>query len=337
MNARTENILRDRLLHANSPEDVRGFLSQVWQSQPTLPLQSLRERIVFFLQRGVETLLALPVSNLLSTLTVAFSLALIAGFILLIVNVEKTLSNLGNSLSITAYLSDSATEAQVDALTHNLKGSEAVKGVDYTSKITALREFKSALAGQTSLLSRFEGDNPLPSSLDIQLERNSPELNSFIVEKLEDSEIVEEIVSGSDVVEKVGGLLTAVKVIGYGGGVFLFGVVLFVILNTVKLVIYSQRQEIEVMQLVGATQTTVRVPFLVAGAIQGLFGSIFGIVVLRVLFGVIYSSLEKSAVFGAAIPLPEFFGIGATLLILLAGVTLGVVASALAVGRHLEV
>jgi cell division transport system permease protein len=331
------NILRDRLLHANAPEDVRGFLTQVWQSQPTLPLQTPRERVMFFLQRGVETLLALPVSNLLSTLTVAFSLALIGGFVLLISNVERTLSNLGNSLSITAYLSDSGSEAQIKALIAALKGSDAVKSVEFTSKAAALREFKSALGGKSALLSRFEGDNPLPASLDIQLERNSPELNSFIVEKLEDSEIVEEIVSGSDVVEKVGGLLTAVKVIGYGGGAFLFGVVLFLILNTVKLVIYSQRQEIEVMQLVGATQTTVRVPFLVAGAIQGFFGAVVGVMVLRVLYGVIYSSLEKSAMFGAALPLPEFFGLGSVMLILLAGVTLGVVASALAVGRHLEV
>jgi len=331
------SALREQLLHGNHPDDVRGFLSQVWEGMPSLPMQSRRERIISLFERGIQTLLALPVSNLFSTLTVAFSLALVSGFVLLISNIEDVLSDIGSSLSVTAYMTKEASEQEIESLVSSLKNLEGVKGVQFTSKVQALREFKDALGKEGSLLGRIEGDNPLPASLDIQLSKQSKERNSKIVEVLEDSKYVEEIISGSDVVEKVGGLISAVKIIGYGGGVFIFGVVLFLILNTVKLVIYSQRQEIEVMQLVGATESTVRIPFLVAGAIQGLFGAIFGVLVLRILFGVLRASLEGSALFGATIPLPEFFGVSGMLLILAAGTFLGVVASALAVGRHLDV
>jgi cell division transport system permease protein len=289
------------------------------------------------LQRGVETLLALPLSNFFSTLTVAFSLALISGFILLISNVEGTLHDMGSSLSITAYVESSATDEQISNLIVALENNEVVKNVDFTSKAKALREFRDALGEEGTLLGRIEGENPLPASLDVQLENQSKELNSKVVEQLEASQIIREIISGNDVVEKVSGLISAVKVVGYGGGLFLFGVVLFLILNTVKLVIYSQRQEIEVMQLVGATESTVRIPFLVAGAIQGLFGAIVGVVVLRLLFGTLRFSLEGSALFGATLPLPEFFGLSSILFILLAGTLLGIVSSALAVGRHLDV
>lgn len=333
----TENALREQLLHGNHPESVGGFLTQVWEGMPTLPMESRSERVLSFLRRGLETLLALPVSNIFSTLTVAFSLALVCGFLLLISNVERTLKDLGSSLSITAYLDGTATEEQVQQLVQALQSNRAIKRVEYTSKAKALRDFREGLGEEGALLARVDGDNPLPASIDVQLEAQSREANSKVVEQLEASQVVQEIISGNDVVAKVSGLVSAVKVLGLIGGVFLFGVVLFLILNTVKLVIYSQRQEIEVMQLVGATESTVRTPFLVAGAIQGFFGAIVGVLVLRAVFQLFRYALEGSALFGATLPLPEFFGVSAVLLIVLLGTLLGTFASFLAVGRHLDV
>ncbi len=331
------NTLRNQLLHGNNPEEVRGFLTQVWESTPSLPMQSPADRVRYFLERGVETLLALPLSNLFSTLTVAFSLALVAGFFLLLSNVERTLSDLGSSLTITAYLSNDSRSADTEALLRRLKAVPGVQRVEYTSPASALENFREALGDRAKLLGRFDGRNPLPGSFDIQLERQSRELHTQVVEALENAPIVTEVSSGNDVFEKVSGLLSAIKIVGTGGGIFLFGVVLFLILNTVKLVIFSQREEIEIMQLVGATEATVRTPFLVAGAIQGFFGGVVGVVVLRLLFGVVRSSLEGSSLFGAALPLPYFFSTGAIVMFLLAATVLGVAASALAVGRHLDI
>lgn len=333
----SSSTLRDQLLHSNHPEDVRGFLTQVWESTPTLPLQSRSERLSYFFQRGIETLLALPASNFFATLTVAFSLALISGFILLISNMDRTLRDLGSSLTITAYLTDETTPEQLEGLKRSIDEIEGVRRIEYTSKGHALSNLKQALGEKGALLGNIQEENPLPASIDIQLSQQSKVLHSTVVEALEEAKIVEEVISGNDAVEKIGGIMSAVKVLGYGGGLFILGVVLFLILNTIKLVIYSQRQEIEIMQLVGATEATVRAPFLVAGAIQGLFGAILGVLFLRILFGIIRGSLEGTALFGATLPLPQFFPLGGVFLILLIGTILGVFASALAVGRHLDV
>ena len=108
--------LRDQLLHQNRPEDVRGFLSQVWEAHSSLPQQTPWERKKYFLNRGLEILLALPVSSIITTLTVAFSLALVGGFILLVSNVEEVVSGLGSGLSITAYLSDRNSPESIERI-----------------------------------------------------------------------------------------------------------------------------------------------------------------------------------------------------------------------------
>ena len=102
------------------------------------------------------------------------------------------------------------------------------------------------------------------------------------------------------------------------------------------MVIYSQRQEIEVMQLVGATQSTVRTPFLVAGALQGFFGAVIGVFVLRFLFWIIILSLEKTKLLGAAVITPSFYSLFSILVFIFIGIALGIIASAIAVGKHLE-
>ncbi len=328
--------LRDQLLHQNRPEDVRGFLTQVWESHDSLPQQSPVERRKYFLTRGLEILLALPVSSLVTTVTVAFSIALVTGFILLTSNMEELVSELGNGVSITAYLRDNIPAAEVESLRSELAAYEGVGEVVYTSKVKALADFRESLGEKGEMLSRFDSKSPLPASLELTLDSQATAVHEAIVARLKGDALVSEVLSGEDFVDRVSGLIGAIKVLGFGGGLFVFVVVGFVILNTIKLVIYAQRHEIEVMQLVGATRSTVRTPFLVAGALQGFFGAVFGIILLRIVFALLLFSLSQTKLFGSALPLPTFYSLPATLLITILGALLGTVASALAVGRHLE-
>jgi cell division transport system permease protein len=328
--------LRDQLLHQNRPEDVRGFLTQVWDSHSSLPQQTPWERKKYFLMRGMDILLALPVSSIITTLTVAFSLALVGGFMLLVSNVEGVVSELGSGLSITAYLSNNQNPNDIEKLKSEIGNLAGVGSISFTSKSQALAEFKQALGDKGELLSRFDSRSPLPASLEITLTSQSPEIHQLVVSRLKENPTVDEVISGDDLVDRVSGLVSAIKIVGFGGGIFAFVIIVFLILNTIKLVIYSQRHEIEVMQLVGASQSSVRAPFLVAGALQGFFGAIIGVLFLRFLFWVIVTFLEQTKLLGSAIPQPTFYSLLSILLLLILGVGLGVVASAIAVGKHLE-
>jgi cell division transport system permease protein len=328
--------LRDQLLHQNRPEDVRGFLSQVWEAHSSLPQQTPWERRKYFLTRGLEILLALPVSSIITTLTVAFSLALVGAFILLVSNVEEVVSGLGSGLSITAYLSDRNTQESIERIRRESRALPGVGSLSYTSKSEALAEFRDAMGERGELLSRFDSRSPLPASIELELTSPSAEVHQLVVNKLKEEPLIDEVLSGDDLVDRVSGLVDAIKTVGAGGGLFTFVIIVFLILNTIKLVIYSQRHEIEVMQLVGATQSTVRTPFLVAGALQGLFGAVIGVFVLRFLFWLIVVALEQTKLLGSAIPMPSFYSLPSIILFILVGVALGVVASAIAVGKHLE-
>lgn len=328
--------LRDQLLHQNRPEDVRGFLSQVWEAHSSLPQQTPWERRKYFLTRGLEILLALPVSSIITTLTVAFSLALVGGFLLLVSNVEDSVSGLGSGLSITAYLSDRNNQQSIERIRKEARALPGVGSLTYTSKSEALAEFRDALGEKGELLSRFDTSSPLPASIELELTSPSPEVHQLVVAHLKSEPLIEEVLSGDDLVDRVSGLVNAIKLVGIGGGIFAFLIIIFLILNTIKLVIYSQRHEIEVMQLVGATQSTVRNPFLVAGALQGLFGAVIGIFILRLMFWLSVVSLEQTKLLGSAIPMPSFYSLLSILLFIVIGIGLGVVASAIAVGKHLE-
>lgn len=330
------SALRDHLLHQNRSEDVRGFLSQVWQAHSSLPQQTQWERRRYFLVRGIEILLALPVSSIVTTLTVAFSVALIGSFVLLLSNVEDTVSGLGRGLSITAYLSDRNTPETVERIKKESRALPGVGTLSYTSKSEAIDEFRKALGERGELLSRLDSRSPLPASIELELTTSSPEVYQYVVTKLKEEPLVDEVLSGNDIVDRVTGLVNAIKMIGVGGGIFVSVIIVFLILNTIKLVIYSQRHEIEVMQLVGADQSTVRNPFLVAGALQGFFGAVIGVFILRFLFWVTIVSLERTKFLGTAIQMPTFFSLFSILLFLAIGIFLGVVASAIALGKHLE-
>ena len=236
-----------------------------------------------------------PFMSFASTFTVALMLVLLAFFVVTDRGLQSAVTLLEQKVELVVYMSDDAKVSQILDLRQRIEKDPAVARVDYVSKEDALKRLKELAASRTDIGPIEEiGSNPLPASLEVKLataqesRRVASELRAEV-----GSGIVTEVVDNPEVVEQ---LLTITRVLSIGGlailGMMLF-VTLFVIVNTIRIAVHARRDEIEIMQLVGATDRLISAPFVLEGMLVGIVGAAIALVVLLAASGPVTASLIK--------------------------------------------
>lgn len=267
--------------------------------------------------------------------TMVASLLIFGTFLILFVNLNAWLQGWEHSLSMSVYLQDEISESKRGKIASFIKDQPAAEIERFISKEEALRDLRSALGSQTGLLEGLS-DNPLPASFEVVFRAEDSEIDLQRIKKeIENIEGVEEVQYTEDWLERFEGLMKIVRLVGFIiGGLLCIGV-LFIVTNTIKLTIYSRRDEIEILKLVGATDWFVKIPFLLEGMVQGILS---GILALLTLFsGYILLSTKKMHFLSLAVLDLVFLPHEYVLSILLISVALGLVGSLIAVGRFFDV
>ncbi|MBP1742528.1 MAG: cell division protein [Deltaproteobacteria bacterium] len=267
--------------------------------------------------------------------TIAISLLILGAFVLLSVNVRDWIQGWGQTLSISVYLKDGideGTRERIRTAVSTLQGAE-IKG--FISKEKALQDMKGMLGSQAGLLDGLTW-NPLPASFEVafkNVDRAKFEPKR-IKEALEKVAGVDEVQYSEQWLDQFEGLLYVLKIAGFALGGLLCVAVLFIITNTIKLAIYSRRNEIEIYKLVGATDWYVKAPLLIEGALQGALGALIALVILSAVHLVL--SFKAVQVFG--LPFLEFVFLSSSyaLGILFLGLVLGLLGSFIAIGRFFK-
>ncbi len=222
-----------------------------------------------------------PVMSIASTLTIAGMLLLSSFFVIAQRGLDISLAYLESKVELYLELEDAAKPSDILALKSQLEADPAVARVDYVSKDEALARLKD-IAQKTKQIDISDMTaNPLPASLEIKMRdaQHTRRLAQVVRDEIGKG-IVTDVVDNPSVVEKV---LTITRVLSIGGvavlGLMLF-VTLFVIVNTIRIAVHARRDEIEIMQLVGATDTFVRWPFIIEGILVGVFGGSLGLAAL---------------------------------------------------------
>ena len=216
---------------------------------------------------------------------------LLTGFSYLIfVNVDRMFQNAYEQNVIAVYLDSDQTDLQVAEIGITLRNMDNVARADFMSKEEFLALYGDAL--QENTMASFEGDNnPLPDTYIVSMKDLS--LFQQTVDSIAALEGVEEVSYDANTAE----ILTRVRqvVLAIGGSVIavLLAVSLFIIVNTIKLTVYSRRLEIYIMKSVGATDSFVRFPFVVEGVLLGLIAGSVGFTLIAML----YQTLLKSFTF----------------------------------------
>ncbi len=236
---------------------------------------------IYFFKHAFLSIMNNRLINLISMGTISISLLLFGSFMLLSVNLNNWIREWGESLSMSVYIEDSInkmTKRSIESRLSHLPGAEMKR---FISKEQAMVHLKEALGAQAGLLGGLD-INPLPASYEIVIKdvKDYQIDPKKLKESLEKLEGVEEVQYTEQWVERFEGLIYILKLVGLIIGGFLCIAVLFITTNTIKLNIYSRRDEIEIYKLVGATDWFVKIPFLIEGAIQGILSGLFSLLVL---------------------------------------------------------
>jgi cell division transport system permease protein len=218
----------------------------------------------------------------LSVLTIAIVLVLIGCASLLVENMAGVLDEFGAELQLTAYLDPSLGEADQKLLAEHVGAAPGVESVELVTKEEALVRFEK-IAGGAELLAGLE-DNPLPPSLEIHLrpEARTTESLAILESALDGLPGIDELAHGQDWIEGYARAVALVRAAAVGIAAVLGMAALLIVANTIRLAVYSRRDELEILALVGASRTFVRVPFMLEGTLQGLLG---GLIALLIVYG----------------------------------------------------
>jgi cell division protein FtsX len=236
-----------------------------------------------------------PVMSLASTLTIALMLMLFAFFVVTDRGLQSAVALLESKVELVANLSDDAKISQVLDLKARIEKDPAVSRVEYVSKDDALKRLRDISARRADVGPIEEiGTNPLPASLEIKL--SSAQESRRVAEELRaeiGNGVVTEVIDNPQVVDK---LLTITRVLSIGGLailVMMLFVALFVIVNTIRIAVHARRDEIEIMQLVGASDRLVAAPFVLEGMLVGIFGAVLALLALVTASGPVASALVQ--------------------------------------------
>ena len=291
---------------------------------------------VFVAGRVARSLRELFWTHLLTAGIVAMTLSVFGGFLLVQDNVRVLVKGWSDEIQVFVYLGDGVDPAAGEALRARLAAYPEVESARYVSKARAWQEFGKTLGSQSGIL---EGLDPrmLPASVDLELRsgHRSREAVLGLARRLAALEGVQEVEYPETWLEKMRLLLRGIEWVKWVVGGFLFLVAFLIVGSTIKLAIVARRDEIEIMQLVGAPDGLIKAPFVIEGMVQGLVGAGLALALLRAAFSLLTADLL--APFGALIAGEQLVFLGAArhVHLVLMGWLLGTAGSMLSVKRHL--
>lgn len=314
------------------PATIKSF------KRPTLAGDGYGGRAGFFLSRAITNIRQNVFVNVVTIGTITLALLIVSLFLLVFVNLESAAENWSERVQVTVYFDKELTTQDQSAFREKITALSGVSRVGYVTRDEALKRFKSRLRGQETLLEGVRSE-VLPTSFEIALKRSHRDTTSVenFVTALKRIPGITEVQYGEEWVRRFNSFLNFMRLLGALLGGFLVIAVIFIVSNTIKLTIYSRRDELEVMALVGATRFFIKAPFLLEGLIQGVVGSVLSVALL---FGLYESFLHNAGSFLTFNPatsrlsfLPSEY-IGG---LLLAGALLGFIGSLTSLKRFINV
>ena len=265
-----------------------------------------------------------PLLAMLGVVTIGFSLFAFGLFGLVAINIRTALREVEDRVEIRAFLVEGARDAQIEELMQRMLKNPAVAEVGYVTPDSALARARAELEEFRDVMDGAF----LPGSVELRLKegQRDPQTVADLSRRLQTYPVVEEVRYGREWVEKLYRIRNIAALVGTVlGGVFAL-VAVIIIGSTIRMAILARAREIEIMRLVGATNTFVRLPYLIDGALKGLLGGGLAVVM----------SWGTTMILGQSLMKTQFFDARQIALGIVAGGLLGLLGSWVSVGRHLR-
>jgi cell division transport system permease protein len=265
-------------------------------------------------------------SGLLSTATIALALFVLGGFLVVTANLQRLAAEWSRAAEMSVYLTDTVTPQEQRAVEAALAPGSLVVSHDFVSKREALARFKQTFTDLASAVDGL-GDNPLPASIEVRLQPGAAASGGVealaaqmrmmpgVADVRYDRQWLNRLQSATNVVRGVGLVLAA----------FLTVAAALTVANVVRLALHARRDELEIMQLVGAPNAYVRGPFIMEGVLQGGVGAAVAIAALGAAFLALRGRYLMPLASAISLPSVQFLPVGLCLLLVLGGMVVGCV------------
>ena len=280
-----------------------------------------------------------------SIVTIFLSLLMIGLFVIAGIMIERIVKSVENEVTITCYVADGTEESQINSLKNTIEGNDKVKEVTFTTKDDALEKFRNSMSSSPEIIEQLDGSNPLPASLDVEL--NNPQDVQGVADEIFNNDTFKQICDnpsnptdslkyGQKTVEKLFAVTNAVRIVGVAAIILLIVIALIFINNTIRLAILARRREISIMRLVGASNGFIRGPFFCESILHSAIGAALTIIVLEFMRTFALPNMVKTLAW-----MPLDLSLGTFLIIyfvlLIAGIIIGLIGSALAMRKYLTI
>ena len=296
------------------------------------------ERTVYFVRRALRNMRQSPMLCGAAVGTVAVALTILAFFAIVVLNVQKLTRHWSEDVQVVAFIDTVPEERLLRQWTADIRGLPEVEKVEFVSSAEALKRFKKRLADDADLLDGVDLDI-LPASLEITLNEDSRNrvAVSTLVSRLRQNTGLSDLRYGQEWLERFEAFVSLLRLAGAILGGFLLFAALFIVANTIKLTLYARRDELEIMALVGATPMFIKSPFLLEGALQGALGGGLAVAGAYALFQLFLRQGLDSLLLASGVERVTFLPMSWQLLLIAAGVLLGLTGSLLSLRKLVRI
>ncbi len=218
--------------------------------------------------------------SLAATSTVVLMLVLLSGLLIVLAGLDSGLQYIESKVGVTARLQDNLRQDEVDTLVTYIEGLSGVKEAKYIPPELALERLKQFYKEQGQTLDLGGAEITLYASVEIAL--TDANQASTVATALEERPEVELITTQQENYDKLLGIIGYIRTVGFIALALVGLTVLFMIVNMIRIAVYSRSGEIEIMRLVGASDSFIRWPFILEGILCGVIGAIVTIILVAV-------------------------------------------------------
>ena len=275
--------------------------------------------------------------SLASISCITITLIIVAVAIVASLNVQNFTREIEKDMTIVVFLDNKATQEDAKEVENKIKKLSNVSKYTYQTKQDVKEKMQQESEVFNTVLETWEDeDSPLKDTFQVKVKEI--EKIKETAEKIEKINNVAVVRYGEGMVDKMVSAFSSVQKVTYGIVGALILVTIFLIVNTIKLTISARKREISIMRLVGASNFTIKTPFIIEGMILGMFGSIIPIVLTMYGYSAFYKHFN-GYLFSELIKLikPEPFIYQTSLAILGIGIIVGMIGSSSAVRKYLKV
>lgn len=286
----------------------------------------------YLLKQGFKNIFSNGLMSFASVSVLFACLLLVGGAFLMYFNIQKGVEYVGSMGEIVLFVEDGTGEAECAGIRRTLESLPELYEVQFISSSQGLEELKAEISGGEELFSMLEGEDILPNSFKVKVKDSGD--YERMVKQLSQIYGISNVVANGKIANTLTNISTAIATFGVAVVVVLLVVSIFILINTIKLAMFTRRKEIYIMKMVGATNSFVRVPFFVEAVILGLFSAALAYVAVRFGYVGLQDYLAELSI--NPIPWPE---VSLTVLgsFLGAGFAVGMLSSLVSIKKYLKV